>query len=116
MNTQALTGVLTEISYRTTDGQVFRDKVLAEEHQFDISHKEEIWWIPSNLRCEPQYDNETLNAKPMSTHELARLLLDHPDIAAKTHEGMEIDRVRTTARGGKEIAIIGEASPHPQQL
>ncbi len=109
MNVAALNKVVAETKYRTTDGFVFDDKSLADSHQFDIDHKQEIWWIPSNLRCEPQYDNPALNAKPMSTHELARLLLDHPEMSARTHDGMKIDRVTTEAYGGKLHAKIGEA-------
>lgn len=100
-------GVKTE--YRTTDGQRFDDKAAADKRQFDIDYVQEIWWTPNNLRCEAQYDNHQLNAKPMTTHELARLLLEHPDMPAKTYEGMGIDRVGTYAQGGKAIARIGEA-------
>lgn len=109
MNIKALTGVVQETKYRTTDGFLFDEKSLADSHQFDIDHKEELWWIPSNLRCEAPYDTEQYNAKPMSTHELARLLLEHPEMSARTHDGMKIDRVTTEAYGGKLHAKIGEA-------
>jgi hypothetical protein len=102
-------GIQTE--YRTTDGKLYALKPIAEKHQFDLDYKPEIWWTPNNLRCEAQYDNHELNAKPMTTHELARLLLDHPELMLKTHEGMKVDRVTTRAEFGVAYAILGEALP-----
>lgn len=108
MNVAALNKVVEVRTYRTTDAKVFNEKGDADKHQFDLDHKEQIWWTPSNLRCEAQYDNHTLNAKPMSTHDLARLLLDNPDLPAVTPQLMKIDRVVTFAQNGKEYARIGE--------
>lgn len=111
MNTQALTGVVQETKYRTTDGAVFNEKVDAENHQFDLAYKEQILWIPNNLRCEAPLDNHDYNAKPLTTHELARMLLEHPEAGVRTHQGMAVDRVKLYARGGKVFAMIGEPSP-----
>lgn len=106
-----MTTITEETKYRTSDDRLFGTKSDAENHQFDLDHEENIWWLPSNLKCEAQYDDHHHNAKPLSTHELAQLLLAHPDMIAMTYDGMRIDRVKTAAHGGKMYAQIGEARP-----
>ncbi len=96
------------ISYGTSDGKKFDDRKEAEEHQFDLDFTPDRWWLPKDLRCEAQYDNHHHNAKQLSTHELAQLLIKHPDMPALTCEGFGIDCIITSARDGVVRAKFGE--------
>ncbi len=94
--------------YKTTDGRTFDDRTTAENHQFDLDFKPDYWWLPRDLRCEAQNDNHHVNAKPLTTHEIARLLLDKPEMFAVTCEGFSITHISTNARDGVVRAKFGE--------